>query len=124
MGLGFEFFVRRNLGALARSLGIADVLARTGGHWHRRTRTRGGVQIDLVIERSDGITNIVECKWSRTPIDRKLVDEFDRKCRAYPNPRNHTLQPVLVSASGATQGVVEAGVQVVTLEDFCASAGT
>ncbi len=118
LGLGFEAFVRRNLDALADTLGITDVVARTGSYWHRRTKAREGVQIDLVVERSDGVTNIIECKWSRSPVDRKLIDELTRKCHAYPNPRNHTLEPVLVSSAGASQAVVDAGVRVVTLEDL------
>lgn len=121
LGLGFEFFVRRNLGALTETLGVADVLTRSGTYWHRNTRAREGVQIDLVLERSDGVTLIVECKWSRSPVGSELVSELERKCRAYPNPRKHTLQPVLVAAAGATPGVERAGVQVVTLEDLLRS---
>ncbi len=120
LGLGFELFVSRNVEAMLRAAGSRDVVNRIGSYWHAGTARRPGVQIDLVIEREDGVTNIVECKWSRRRVGRAVVDELSRKCDLYPNPRQHTLEPVLVAAAGATKGVTEAGVRTVTLKDLYA----
>lgn len=118
LGLGFELFVRRNLDALVRALGIRDTISVVGSYWHRATQRRSGVQIDLVIERLDGVTNIVECKWSRSSIGTNIVRELKRKCDLYPNPRRHTLEPVLVAAAGSNRTVTDAGIRVIALEDL------
>jgi len=76
------------------------------------------MQIDLVLERTDGITHLVECKWSRRPAGRGVVAELKRKCALYPNPLQHTLVPVAVAAAGLRGGAKHAGVEVVTLDDL------
>jgi AAA+ ATPase superfamily predicted ATPase len=124
LGLGFERFVHRNLEALLQTIDARERVTRVGSYWHGKTARRPGVQIDLVVERDDGVTNIVECKWSRSRIGRSVVDELMQKCQLYPNPRKHTLEPVLVAANGATRGVRDAGIKTVTLKDLFAEPHT
>lgn len=118
LGLGFELFVRRNLDALLDALGAEQLIENAASYWHGRTQKREGVQIDLVIERADEVSNLVACKWSRKPIGADVIAELERKLDLYPNPKGHMLQPVLVAASGATRAVHDAGIPVVTLNDL------
>jgi uncharacterized protein len=118
LGLGFEHLVSNNLPAVMDKIGASQVLARVGSYWHHRTRKREGLQIDLVVEREDNVSNLIECKWSRVPVGVEIVADLERKARLYPNPRRHTLEPVLVTASGATRKVHDAGIPVVTLKDL------
>lgn len=120
LGLAFEQFVSRNGHVLLERLDAAQVASRIGTYWHAGTKKREGVQIDLVVERDDNVTNLVECKWSRKPIGSAVIAELKRKEHLYPNPRHHTLEPVLVAASGATKPVVDAGIPVISLRDFFA----
>ena len=118
LGLGFERFVDRNLEPLLDKVGARDVMSQVGTYWHQKTARQAGVQIDLVIERDDHITHIVECKWSRTAVGKQAIDQLQRKCQLYPNPRGDTLRPILVAAAGVTKAVQTSGVQVITLSDL------
>jgi AAA+ ATPase superfamily predicted ATPase len=121
LGHGFELMVARNVAVLLEVTDAADVVSRIGSYWHHQTARREGVQIDLVVERDDGITHLVECKWSRKPVGKGVWTELQRKCSLYPNPKQHTLEPVLVAAAGATPSVRDADVPVVTLADLLRS---
>lgn len=118
LGLGFEQLVARNVEVVLQELGAAELVANVGSYWHRHTTKREGVQIDLVIERDDSVTMLVECKWSRKPIGVSVLAEIERKRRLYPNPKEHTLQSVLVAACGVTKAVRKAGIPVITLADI------
>jgi AAA+ ATPase superfamily predicted ATPase len=122
IGLAFEQFVARNVSAVLSALGAIDCVGRIGTYWHRKTKVRQGVQIDLVIERDDGVTNLVECKWSKKPVGRAILDELSRKKSLYPNPGGHTLESVIVAAAGASKPVRDSRIPVVTLEDLYAPA--
>lgn len=120
VGLAFEQLVARNISALLSAIEARDVVSRLGSYWHGTTKKRRGVQIDLVIERDDGVTHLVECKWSKKPIGRRILSELEAKRNLYPNPRGHTLEPVLVASAGATRAVLDSGLHVVTLEELFA----
>ena len=52
---------------IKRALGISGVLCDVRA-WRSR-QTQPGAQIDLLIDRPDGIVNVCECKYADTPFD-------------------------------------------------------
>ncbi len=104
-GYAFELFCEKNIRAIISCLGIKNVFKRYGPYWRAPTKMTKGVQIDLVIERTDNVTHLIECKWSSGLIGKSIIDELERKKRLYPNPHNHTLRLGLIVASEVTEQV-------------------
>lgn len=69
-GAAFEVFCMKNIKTILSILGITKVFKRFGAYWQTGGGGKDGLQIDLVIERTDGITHLAECKWSTEKIGR------------------------------------------------------
>ena len=68
LGLAFERVCMQHITQLKQAIGISAVVT-TEYEWRsdpkkKRTDDEKGVQIDLLIERGDGVINICEMKWS------------------------------------------------------------
>ena len=68
-GLSFERVCLQHIDFIKRALGISGV--RTSAYsWRSSANTEGGgAQIDLVIDRDDGVVNLCEIKYSSTPYE-------------------------------------------------------
>lgn len=88
--------------------------------WHAKTARMEGVQIDMVIERADKVTHLIECKWSTGKIGAQIVEELERKKRLYPNPNNHTLKTAIITTHGITDQAWQSSAidDVITLKDM------
>ena len=74
-GHAFEILCLSHVNQIKKSLGISGV--RTSSFsWVSKQKT-GGAQIDLVLERNDGITNICEAKFTDTPF--QISPEYEQK---------------------------------------------
>lgn len=116
-GLCFEQLARDHAERIAGVLGheLRDV----GTYWQRPTKRKPGVQIDLLIGCTDGVTLVCECKWSRSKVGLSAVDELRKRSALFPNSRGDTLKSVLVAAGGATNAVRrQPDISVVTLNDL------
>jgi len=83
-GSGFERLCREALPALYVREGVKATFE-VGEYWDRR------VQVDLVGLRSDGWTDLGECRWGAVRSTAGLARELDEKARLYPNDRNATV---------------------------------
>lgn len=119
-GYSFELFCRKNLKILIKLLGIEDVFSRSGVYWQTETSKKEGVQIDMVIERSDATIHLVECKWSNGKIGSAIIDEINRKKNLFPNKAHYTVKTLLITTHGATDEVVKSGAfdDVITVKDM------
>ncbi len=121
LGAAFERFVDQHADLIARQLDAEDALEEVGSYWHRKTQRKRGVQIDLVLGRTDGVTTLVECKWSRKRTGMDAVHQLREKAQLYPNRERSTLELVLVAAGGVTRQVEsQPDIVVLTLDDFIA----
>lgn len=80
-GLAFERVCMQHIPQLKQAMGIAAV-ATTEYAWRsdpkkKRSKDEDGVQIDLLIERGDGVINICEMKWSSGEFAITKKDEAD-----------------------------------------------
>ena len=74
-GQSFEILCLSHVDQIKKALGISGV--RTSAFSWVSKRKTGGAQIDLVIERDDGITNLCEAKFTDTPFS--ISAEYEQK---------------------------------------------
>ena len=74
-GHSFEILCLTHVDQIRKALGISGV--RTSCYSWVSQRKAGGAQIDLVIERDDGITNLCEAKFTDTPFS--ISAEYEQK---------------------------------------------
>lgn len=82
-GGGFERLCRDALPGLLAREGVSAKVD-VGEYWDP------GVQIDVVGVRSDGRTEVGECKWGPVTAA-QLERELEAKAAGYPNPQHHTI---------------------------------
>lgn len=119
-GIAFERFCFRNVECIVNRLKIDSLYTKYGPYWQKSTKRRGpGVQIDMVIERRDKMSMIIECKWSEGKIGYDVFTELSNKCSKYPNPKDHKLRKVVISSCGVTNNLINhPELDVMTLDDF------
>lgn len=79
-GLAFERLCLQHLEQIKRSLGISGVLTNTASWFTATTKDQQGAQIDLIIDRDDGIIDLCEMKYSK--------DKFSLSKDDYNNIKN------------------------------------
>ena len=80
-----------------------------GSFWSRE------VESELVGVRTDGVTELGECKWGPVTAA-ELSRQLEHKALAYPNPRNHMLRRHAFVR--AWKGKVPEGVELHRLSDL------
>ena len=123
-GLAFERVALQHIAQIKRKLGISGVLTRHYGWRHvAKTQDEEGVQIDLVIERNDRVTNLCEMKYTATPFE--ITDEYDQRLRTKRETfisetgTANAVHLTLVSANGVKRNANSNDIQSeVTLEDL------
>jgi hypothetical protein len=84
-GGGFERLCREALPGLLAAEGVSAKVE-VGEYWDPQ------VQVDVVGVRSDGRTELGECKWGAVTAV-QLERELQAKVAGYPNPLHHTINP-------------------------------
>ena len=120
-GTAFELLCLSHVDMIKGALGVAGV--KTTSYPWSSSRVKGGAQVDLVIERADGITNICEAKFTDKPFaisedyERKLLnkrDVFREETEA-----KDALKIIMVASEGiAGTAHTEHVTQVLTLDDL------
>lgn len=111
-GIQFETLCREALPRLLHARGVTAPF-KIGSYWDNQT------QIDIVVEREDGLTHLAECKWQARPVGMETVEELKRKIMNYPNPNRHNIIPQIFSQSGFTETVLkQPHIQCFTVADL------
>jgi AAA+ ATPase superfamily predicted ATPase len=84
----------------------------TGEYWDSKT------QIDIVGRRSDGWTDLGECKWGTIRSPSALEQELLVKVKNYPNPRNATIGKLLFTRSPIAKKAMRGDFKYYSLEDL------
>lgn len=108
-GLSFERVCLQHTRQMKVALGISGVKASLFS-WHvKKTNDHPGIQIDLLIDRADGIINVCEMKYA--PVGYRLTYAELNKIRTKVDvlniymQRNRYAQPVLVTSNGVVRNV-------------------
>ncbi len=83
-GLCFEELCRQALPAIYQRESVSAGFE-VGEYWDKK------VQIDVVGLRDDHWTDLGECKWGSVRSYKMLIEDLERKLKAYPNPRGATI---------------------------------
>ena len=111
-GLCFERLCREALPRLYNREGVTAGFE-IGEYWSKQT------QIDVVGLRTDGWTDLAECKWGAVRSAPAVERELDEKVALYPNHRNATLaRRIFARRKRPGRGTADSGVRWHTLEDL------
>lgn len=100
-------------------IGLADVVE-MGPFFQQQRGGNEGVQLDWVIMRRDRVWSILEFKYRMSPVGMEVAHEVERKLQRLTTPAGITIEPVLVSAAGATRTLRESNyfTTIVTLNEM------
>ncbi|MCC8071733.1 MAG: hypothetical protein LIO90_08050 [Bacteroidales bacterium] len=103
-GLAFERLCFRHIEQIKCALGIQGIITNIRS-WHvGKSAEKKGTQIDLLIDRSDGVVTVCEIKYSLSPYvvteayRETLLNKIERLSEAF--NQSKSVQLVMVSASG------------------------
>lgn len=125
LGFSFERFCRKNSQLIATIIGFSAVRYKSGAFFNRSSlKDQPGYQIDLIFDRADHVLTICEIKYTIGKTETEVIDEFEQKLRLLPDLTGKTIEKVLISASGASEGLLAQGYfdRVITLDDIFKSA--
>lgn len=120
-GLCFEKVCMAHVSQIKQALHI-DRIATKFYSW-RSKRTTPKAQIDMVLQRADGVTNIMEMKFSESEYshDKEESDKLRRRIEAFREETGakEALWPTLVTTYGLRQGTHSSDfISVLTLDDL------
>ncbi len=121
LGLSFERFCRKHSQMIAAIIGFSAVRYKSGAFFNRATiKEQAGYQIDLIFDRADHVLTICEIKYTQSKTGTDVIEEFEKKLRQMPDLGKKTIEKVLISASGATDALLDQAYfdRIITLEDI------
>jgi len=103
-GFAFERLCLEHISQIKRALGISGVHTEVYS-WNRSaTRQQRGAQVDLLIDRRDGIVNLCEMKWSQGPfvLDKRECEKLLNRVAAFRTvlPKSRSIHLTLVTTCG------------------------
>jgi uncharacterized protein len=108
LGLQFENVILKNRPSVWKKLGIsADDIVFDNPYWQTATHKTRGCQIDYMIQCRNNTVYACEIKFSKSPLQRAVISEVDRKIRSIAKPRNYTFRPVLIHVNGVDDSALE-----------------
>ena len=104
-GLAFERLCLQHIDQIKSALGISGILTNTASWFSKASDRNDGAQIDLVIDRNDGIIDICEMKYCRDKysLDKKSYENLKNKRGVFESSTKtrKAVQIVLISSFGA-----------------------
>jgi len=108
LGLQFENVILKNRPSVWKKLGIsADDIVFDNPYWQTATQKTRGCQIDYMIQCRNNTVYACEIKFSKSPLQRAVISEVDRKIRTIAKPRNYTFRPVLIQVNGVDDSLID-----------------
>ena len=124
-GYAFERVCLQHIRQIKAALGISGVQTNVCSWFTKGTENRRGAQIDLVIQRADGFTDLCEMKHSTTAftIDRDYAQDLENKVNTYRHlsKDKRTVHLVMVTTNGIARNSYMNMIQnEITLDDLFA----
>ena len=120
-GYAFERLCMAHIHQIKQKLGISGVITET--YTFRSSKQKGGAQIDLVIDRTDDVINLCECKYTGRPYELMDTDaaDLDRKKDVFiqETGTKKSIHITMITANGLVQNAYRNDVQSeITLDDL------
>jgi len=107
-GYGFENVCLYHLPQIKKALGVSGIYVVPSTFYHKAADDILGAQIDLVLDRNDGVINLVEMKFSVDPftLSKAHRDAIQRQQAVFQHvtKTRKRLSPALIAASGIDGG--------------------
>lgn len=108
MGLQFENLVIHNRKMILKLIEIPpEEIILDGPFFQRATKKLPGCQIDYLIQTRFHTLYIVEIKFSKDPIGKKIIEEMEEKIRRLKMPKRFSIRPILVHVNGVENAVLD-----------------
>lgn len=121
LGFSFERFCRKHSQVIATIIGFSSVRYKSGVFFNRTTiKEEAGYQIDLIFDRADHVLTVCEIKYTQRKVGVEVIDQFEKKLQLMPDNENKTIEKVLISANGASDGLLARAYfdRIITIEDI------
>lgn len=110
IGLQFENLVLKNRPYIKKLLRIGqDEVVSDNPFFQRKTNRIPGCQIDYLIQTKFGNLYLCEIKFSKTPIEKKVIAEVKKKVDSLFYPKGFSCRPILIHVNGVQDEVIESG---------------
>ncbi len=108
LGLQFESVVINNRNILLSLLNLKneDVLY-DGPYFQSTTQRQAGCQIDYLIQTHTNNLYVIEIKFSKNRVKKKVINDVSDKLQKIVAPRNMSVRPVLVHVNGVEKAIME-----------------
>lgn len=123
-GYAFENICMKHIDKIKKALGIASVYTESSSFFYKGGATTGGAQIDLLIDRNDGIINICDAKFydKAFTVTKSYAEDLRNKMLVFQEKTKtkKTLFITIISTYGVMQNVHSIGFvqQQVTIENL------
>jgi AAA+ ATPase superfamily predicted ATPase len=124
-GYAFENICLKHMLQLKKALGISNVFSEITSYTQKaKTDVSDGTQIDLLIDRNDGIINVCEAKFYDKPfvISKEYATKLNKKINVFQenSKSNKTIFPTIITTFGLQANEHSIGFiqQEITLEDL------
>ena len=123
-GYAFENVCFKHLTAIKKSLGIDGVFTQFYSFQSKGNQEKEGTQIDLLIERNDGIIHLCEIKFHETTfaITKDYAQRLEQKIRVFKSATKtkKVIFPTMITSHGTNPNQYYIGLiqQAITLEDL------
>ena len=121
-GFAFEKVCFQHNRLIAEKLGFGAVRYNAGS-WFKRGLQNTKTQIDLIYARADGVLTLCEIKFTRNKIGKEVIKDIEKKVETLPNPKQLTVEKVLITAAEPTKPLLNEGYfnNILTIEDIFAT---
>lgn len=123
-GYAFESICLKHIPQIKKALSIAGIYSISSSFYHKGNEAEEGAQIDLLIDRNDGVINLFEIKFYNEPflIDKSYAESLMQKRRVFKavTKTNKQLFFVLITTFGLTPNAHSMNLiaQALTLDDL------
>lgn len=108
MGLQFENLVVHNFKEIWGVLNLSgEDISMDGPFFQTSTVRQPGCQIDYMIQTRFHNLYVCEVKFSKDPIDAKVIEEMKKKVKSLKIPKHFSIRPVLIHVNGVEDSVLE-----------------
>ncbi|MCP4674573.1 MAG: hypothetical protein GY854_03465 [Deltaproteobacteria bacterium] len=118
-GLAFERICYLHHHRIAEKLGFKAV-AYEFGSWFAKGEKNLKTQVDLIFLRADNVITLCEIKFTDKKVGLEIVSDVERKIEVFPNPKDRTIEKVLITAAEPTGKLLNEGYfhAILTLEEL------
>lgn len=110
MGLQFENLVVHNRKMVLKLIGVPpEEVVMDGPFFQRATKKIPGCQIDYMIQTRFHTPYIIEIKFSKDLIGKKVIEEIEKKIKRLKTPNRFSIRPILIHVNGVENPVLDEG---------------